>query len=153
MGHARQAMDRITEAVMRRDADALRAIYAEDAVADTPDEGRLTGRDAIVNWMMVFAEAFPDTSFEMISKLEVGDTAVDEGYLIATHTGTLRTPEGDVEPTGRRVRIRECDICSVRGAEVVSHRFYFDQMDMLGQLGLVDTTLTLPDARTDEARV
>jgi hypothetical protein len=34
------------------------------------------------------------------------------------------------------VRIRSCDAVTVEGGLVTSHRFYYDQMDFLGQLGL-----------------
>ncbi len=34
------------------------------------------------------------------------------------------------------MRLRECDVATVTDGLVTSHRFYFDQMDFLGQLGL-----------------
>jgi steroid delta-isomerase-like uncharacterized protein len=152
MGQARELMDRITEAVMARDADAFAEIYADDVVADTPDEGRLVGRQALVDWLMRFGQAFPDTSFEMIGTLDTDDRAADEAYLTATHTGTLQMPDGDLPPTGRRIRIRECDAITVEGGKVVSHRFYFDQVELLTQLGLMDQTVVMPDARGQKTR-
>jgi ketosteroid isomerase-like protein len=149
MGQARQVMDRISAAVVADDADALAQLYAQDAVADTPDEGRLEGRDAVVGWLRTFATAFTDITFEMIATSEAGDTAVDEAYLSATHTGPMQGPEGEIAPTGKRIRIRECDVITVRDGLVVSHRFYFDQLDFLGQLGLLEPSeIVLPDART-----
>jgi ketosteroid isomerase-like protein len=38
------------------------------------------------------------------------------------------------------VRQRECDVATVRDGLVTSHRFYFDQLDFLGQLGLAAGT-------------
>ena len=152
MGQVRELMDRLTDAVTARDVDALAEIYADDVVADTPDDGRLTGRQAVVDWLMRFAQAFPDMSFEMIATFEGDGTAVDEAYLTATHTGTLQTPDGDVAPTGRRIRVRECDVVEVDGGKVVAHRFYFDQVEFLSQLGLMDQTVVLPDARAQKAR-
>ena len=146
MGDARRTMDRISQAVTAGDREALRRLYADDAVGDTPDEGRLTGADAIVDWMMSFNEAFPDTTFEPLSQLEAGDTAVDEAVLVGTHTGPLRLPDGELPPTGRAIRVRECDIVQVRDGKVVSHRFYFDQLELMAQLELVDQTIVLPDA-------
>ena len=152
MGEARTTMDRLTAAVTAGDRAALRALYADDAVGDTPDAGRLTGGDAVVDWMMAFSTAFPDTSFEVLQQLEAGDTAIDEAYLSGTHTGPMQMPDGELPPTGRRIRIRECDIAQVRDGRIVSHRFYFDQMEFLTQLGLVDQTIVLPDARQERAR-
>jgi ketosteroid isomerase-like protein len=137
MGQAREIMDRLTAAVRNGDVEELSRLYAEDAVAETPDAGRLEGRAAIVEWTMQTSRAFPDASYE-IQKLEIGDTAIDVGYLIGTHTGPLATPDGDIPPTGRTVRIRECDILTVAGGVATSHRFFYDQLDSMIQLGLVD---------------
>lgn len=153
MGQARKVMDKLTAAVVAGDADALASLYAVDAVAETPDEGRLEGRDAIVDWMRTFSRAFSDISFEMIARTEAGDTAVDEAYLSATHTGPLPGPEGDIAPTGKQIRFRECDVVKVQEGSVVSHHFYFDQLDFLGQLGVLEPlTIVLPDARTGSER-
>jgi ketosteroid isomerase-like protein len=153
MGQAREVMDKITAAVVAGDADALGLLYASDAVADTPDEGRLEGRDAVVEWMRTFTHAFSDISFETIARTEAGDTAVDEAYLSATHSGPMPGPEGEIPPTGKRIRLRECDAVTVRDGVAVAHRFYFDQLDFLGQLGaLQPSTIVLPDARTGSER-
>jgi ketosteroid isomerase-like protein len=46
-------------------------------------------------------------------------------------------PNGETIPaTGRRVRARECDVATVQNGVVTSHRFYFDTLDWLTQLGL-----------------
>jgi len=153
MGQAREVMERITAAVVAGDADALERLYASDAVADTPDEGRLEGRDAIVGWLHTFSQAFSDISFEMIATTEAGESAVDEAYLSATHTGPMPGPEGEIAPTGNRIRLRECDAVTVREGRVVSHRFYFDQLDFLSQLGVLQpSAIVLPDARTGSER-
>ena len=153
MGQAREVMDSLTAAVVAGDGDALGLLYAPDAVAETPDEGRLEGRDAVVGWLRSFSQAFSDISFETIARTETGDTAVDEAYLSATHTGPMPGPEGDIPPTGKRIQLRECDVVTVRDGSVVSHRFYFDQLDFLGQLGVLQpSTVAVPDARTGSER-
>lgn len=46
-------------------------------------------------------------------------------------------PDGQsVPPTGKSVRVRGCDAATVEEGQVKSHRFYFDQMELLSQLGL-----------------
>jgi hypothetical protein len=70
---------------------------------------------------------------------ESGNTAIDEGYFVGTHTGPLPSPTGEsIPPTGKAVRVRACDIATVENGVVTSHRFYFDQMEFLGQLGLTE---------------
>ncbi len=137
MGEAREVMDRITDAAFSDDEDALKALYAPNAVAETPDQGTVSGRDGIAAWFGQFATAFPDASWESAHKHEAGDTAIDEGYVVGTHTGPLELPTGEsVAPTGKRIRVRGCDAATVQNGVVTSHRFYFDQMELAGQLGL-----------------
>jgi ketosteroid isomerase-like protein len=138
MGEAREIMDRITAAVVSGDAEALGRLYAVDAVGESPDGPRLEGRAAIVDYLAAFRRAFPDVSWESGHQHESGDTAADEGWLTGTHTGPLATPDGELEATGRTIRIRECDLVTVRDGVCVSHRFYFDQLEFLTQLGLTD---------------
>jgi ketosteroid isomerase-like protein len=137
MGEAREVMDRVTAAMEHNDLEAARALYASDAVAETPDEGTLRGADAIAGWLVKFAEAFPDAKWEQTNGFEIGDTAVDEGYFTGTNTGPLPMPDGQSVPaTGKAIRLRACDLATVKDGAITSHRFYFDQVDFLGQLGL-----------------
>ena len=127
-----------------------RYAMAEDAVADTPDEGRLVGRDAVADYLAGFARAFPKIEWEPISQLEAGDTAIDEGYILGTNTGPLVTPDGELPATGRTIRLRECDLLTVKDGLAVSHRFHYDMADMLTQLGLMGAdTIVLPGQRSE----
>lgn len=145
MGQAREIMDRLTSAVLAGDRAALREVYAADAVAESPDAGRLIGRDAIADYLLGFSQAFPDLRFEMIAELEAGDIAVDEGWIIGTNTGPLVTPDGEVPATGKSMRMRSCDILTARDGVAIEHHFYFDQLDFLTQLGLGEQTIVLPE--------
>jgi ketosteroid isomerase-like protein len=137
MGEARGILDRVTQAAMSGDVETLHGLYAEDAVIETPDQGTITGREAIVEWISGFHKAFPDLTYEPLNEYEIGNTAIDEGAVSGTHTGPLETPTGEsVPPTGKRVRLRETDLATVENGKVTSHRFYFDQMELLAQLGL-----------------
>jgi ketosteroid isomerase-like protein len=148
MGEARDLMNRITQAVMEGDRDALQAVYAPDAVIETPDAGAISGHDAIIEYLLQFSEAFPDASWESRQEHETADSAIDEGYFVGTHTGPLAAPTGEtIEPTGKRVRLRACDVATVSGGRVTTHRFYFDQMEFLGQLGLIPEQQTAEQQR------
>ncbi len=137
MGEAREVMDRVTAASRANDRVAVAACYAEDAVAVTPDMGEIRGRDAIVEWYFSLHDAFPDNGYESAAKYEDGNTAIDEGYLVGTHTGPLELPSGDVvPPTGRSIRVRSCDLARVEGGVITRHHFYFDNGEFARQLGL-----------------
>lgn len=132
-------MDRVTESLFSGGPEQARQCYADGAIAVTPDAGELRGPDAITGWMRQFTEALPDARWESLHKHEAGDTAIDEGYVVGTNTGPLSTPTGETLPaTGKGVRVRGCDIATVENGRITSHRFYYDQMEFLGQLGLAE---------------
>jgi ketosteroid isomerase-like protein len=141
MGEARQVMDAVTEAVFQKDLEAAANLYAPDAVMATPDQGELRGPEQIIGYLKQFNDAFPDNRYEPAYAHESGDTAIDEGYFVGTNTAPLPLPTGEELPaTGKQVRVRACDIATVQNGVITSHRFYFDQMDFLGQLGLLPET-------------
>lgn len=109
MGEAREVMDRVTEAVLNGDSEALKALYAPDAVAETPDQGTITGRDQIAAYLGEFSAAFPDASWEDLYKHETGETAIDEGYFVGTNTGRMTGPNGDT------IR-RPANVCALASA-------------------------------------
>ncbi|CAL9479951.1 nuclear transport factor 2 family protein [Streptomyces sp. Tu 3180] len=138
MGQAREAMDRLTEAVTtNQDAEAVAELFAEDAVALTPEAGELHGRYEIAEYWRRMTTALPDARFESVSAYECGDTAVDEGYYSGRNTGPVRTPDGRTLPaTQNAVRIRGVDIATVADGLIVDYRLYFDRLALLEQLGL-----------------
>ena len=138
MGDAREVMDRVTAAVISQDFDAAAACYAESAVAVTPDQGEVRGREAIIGYLKQQTEVFPDAGYESVQKHESGNVAIDEGYFTGTHTAPLSLPSGEtVAPTGKQIRMRACDLATVEGGLITQHHFYFDQMEFLEQLGLL----------------
>ncbi|WP_120520867.1 nuclear transport factor 2 family protein [Arthrobacter celericrescens] len=147
MGQARDAMDRLTAAVTARDKETQAACYSADAVAVTPEEGELVGPEAISNYLSQFGDSFPDISFEYANKHEAGNVAIDVGFVIGTNTGPLPLPSGEsLPPTGKSIRVRSCDIATVEDGLITRHEFFFDQMEFLGQLGLLPESLSGPGA-------
>ena len=59
----RSWIDSLARAV-KGDSEALKALYAKDAVAETPDQGTITGRDQIAAYLGEFSAAFPDAAWE-----------------------------------------------------------------------------------------
>jgi limonene-1,2-epoxide hydrolase len=145
MGEAREVFDRFNEALLAGDLGAASAHYAEDAVASPPDEGEIRGRERISEFLRPFMEAFSDVDFEFLYKHESGNCAIDEGFFVGTHSGPLPMPNGEsLPPTGNTLRVRECDAVTVENGLITSHRFYFDVMDFLSQLGLTHSWLRSP---------
>jgi ketosteroid isomerase-like protein len=139
MGQAREVMDRLTEALTTDpDVKVIAELYAEDAVAITPDGGEIHGRDHIVEYWRQMTDAITGATYEPVNSFEVGNTAIDEGYFHGTNTGPLELPSGESLPaTQKEVRMRGVDFATVEDGRIVSYRLYFDQMELLGQLGLL----------------
>ena len=54
------------------------------------------------------------------------------------NTGPIQLPTGETLPaTQKEVRIRGVDIATVKDGRIVDYRLYFDEMEFLGQLGLL----------------
>jgi len=139
MGQAREVLDRLTDAIFSRDWEAVAALYSPEGVAVTPDQGEVRGNHAIAQWSREFLDAFPDARYESVFAHESDNTAIDEGYMIGTNTGPIASPTGEsIPPTGKTVRLRACDIATVEDGAITSHRFYFDQVEFMGQLGLME---------------
>ena len=91
MGEAREVMDRLTDAVFRRDRDAVARLYASDAVLVAPDAGEIQGTEEVVAWSTEFLDAFPDARYESLYAHESGNTAIDEGYFVGTKSSLKQT--------------------------------------------------------------
>jgi predicted ester cyclase len=98
---------------------------------------RLQGRKAIREFVEDFHRAFPDVRHTVESIHTAGDTIILEGTFAGTHLGPLRTPDGEIPPTGKPITMHEAQLAKVRNGKAISMRSYFDRMDMMAQLGLL----------------
>ena len=118
------------------DRDSGADPWAADAELVAPG-AQVSGRDDVIGFLGVFQEAFPDLRLEIKQLLTDGPAAAAEGTLAGTHDGVLHTPNGDVAPTGRAVELRRAAVYATDGETLKSEHLFFDQMDLLGQLGLL----------------
>jgi ketosteroid isomerase-like protein len=85
------------------------------------------GREAIVAYLRDLADPFPDVRLECEAKHESANVTIDEWYTTDTHSAALPMPTGETTPaTGKQVRVRGCDIATVEGGRITSHRIYFE---------------------------
>ncbi len=134
MPSARDVILKHIDAFNGRDDDA--DPWAADAELAAPG-AQVSGRDNVIGFLAVFQEAFPDLRLEIVQLLTDGPAAAAEGTLTGTHDGVLRTPNGDIAPTGRAVELRWAALYVTDGETLKSEHLFFDQMDFLGQLGLL----------------
>ena len=133
MSAPKEVVERHLAAFNAKDADA--EPHRADAEVVAPG-AQPRGRDQILDWFRGYWEAFPDANLEIDQSIESGQHVANEGRLVGTHTGVLRTPDGDVPPTGRSVNLRWMAMYEVAGDEIVFEHLYFDSMEFLTQLGI-----------------
>ena len=135
MEDVKELARRHDDAFNSQDADARRAIEAPDIEVVIPGGMTLAGHDQVMQVTLAFWEALPDAKLMIDAQLAEDDVVVCEGTLAGTHSGTFRTPQGDIPPTGNPVTLRYASAKRFAGGRLVSEHLYFDQLEFLQQLG------------------
>lgn len=119
-------------------------VVAESAVVYDPaaPDGEVHGRDAFEAFLRETREAFPDFTLHTEEMLVDGGTVMVEW----TVTGTLESEFYGAPPSGRSMEIQGMAKTIVRDGQVQQDRLYYDQKDMLAQLGFAfpDVIFLLP---------
>lgn len=140
MADAAATAERWFQAADKQDVGALPELVAPDCVMTAPGGVTLQGAEQIAQWMTVFYTAFPDISHPIDRIVPAGDTVAVELRAVGTHTGPLASPAGEVPATGRDISLRVANLLTVNADDrVTSVHVYFDQVEMLEQLGLLPT--------------
>jgi predicted ester cyclase len=75
---------------------------------------------------------------DIVAAVETDDRIAVELRITMTHTGTFRTPAGDLPPTGNTVVLDACDVVTFDTAgNISSWHTYFDQATLMAQLGVM----------------
>jgi steroid delta-isomerase-like uncharacterized protein len=142
MSDPRQVATENVAALNAHDEQRLRATYADDAMLTAPGPVTIEGGDQVAEYAMVWVRAFPDAKQTIDNTLVAGDTVVQEFTFKGTHTGTLSTPEGDIPATNRPLVARAVQIQRIAGGKIAEEHVYFDQVELLTQLGLMPEPAT-----------
>jgi steroid delta-isomerase-like uncharacterized protein len=116
-----------------RDWDAMRDLIADDCVFVDGMGRRHQGPDGFVNdYSKGWADAFSDGRITEPEIYDAGDTVVTEFIGRGTNDGQL----GPMPATGRSAELPYCEIYHFNAdGKVRGGRAYFDQMDLMAQLG------------------
>lgn len=126
---------RYDEAFNAQDANARVANLTPDTQVTLPGGTTLSGPEQVVAIARSFWEALRDGRISSENEVAAGDTVVTEGTLTGTHTGTFRSPQGDIPASGSRVALRYVSVKQIRDSKVAVERLYFDQLEFLQQIG------------------
>lgn len=123
------------------DLDGLAALFSSDAeVINVPTGVTGRGSKAARDSAQTLLTAFPDGKFQIISVVAGEQGAAVEYWGRGTHTGKLVARGGALEPTGRKLEVRICDVMDIQGGKIKSVRSYWDMYGLMSQLGLIPET-------------
>jgi len=136
-GDTRSLVERDVELWNARDREAwLAGLDLFRLVVQMPGGPQLTGREAAETFWSTWQEAFPDNRLETIAIHADDRGGVHEFRATGTHAGPLRGPAGEIAPTGRTADMRVCGVYEFDEGKITSFHLYFDQAELLRQLGV-----------------
>lgn len=134
MGESRSLVERFYDAFNRGDLDAARECVTED-LENTDPTGTIRGWDAFRVFIQTFKDASPDATLTANRWIEEGDSVASEGAFRGTFTAPLRSPGGDLPPTGQPFELPFAEFNRIEGGRIKIHRVYYDQLGFLTALG------------------
>ncbi len=132
----REAFERGTDTFNSHDLEGFAEVIADDVVFAAPGGIQGEGKAACVEFFDGWLSAFSDAHVEVRSAHFLDDIAVEEGTFTGTHDGVLRTPGGDIPPTGSAVSVPYVHMLRYREGLHVLFHLTFDRLLMLEQLGV-----------------
>jgi predicted ester cyclase len=126
---------RYDEAYNAKDAQGRKNLLSPDTELEMPGGMHLNGLDQVLQIESVFWEAIPDGQIKRTKEFVAGDTVIVEGVMTGAHTGPFRMPQAEIPPSGNPVNLRYASVKRIVDGKLVSERLYFDQMELMIQLG------------------
>jgi steroid delta-isomerase-like uncharacterized protein len=128
----------IYDAFNRNDIEGVIGASSPDVTVEFVAWGqKATGHDGLRAFLSTWKKMAPDSTVEVLTQFSGDDGVVNECVFRGTNTGTLSTPEGEVDPTGRAIAVRFCEIFRITDGNLVSLTNYADTATLLVQLGLM----------------
>ncbi|MFN8591157.1 MAG: ester cyclase [Thermomicrobiales bacterium] len=127
----------VFEGFNERDIERVAAICADDfLLEDLPAGLTLRGPDGMRLWLQTWIDAASDAHAAPERIFGAGEWVATEHHGTATHNGPLRTPTGEIPPTGRALDLWFSEHFQVREGKLRRMRVYYDGAAVMRQLGL-----------------
>ena len=142
MPDAREVGQSFIDAFNAHDQQRIRELNGDNTVFEAPGEVKIEGRDAATDYAMAWVRAFPDARITVHNEVVGGDWVVQEFTFTGTHEDTLMSPAGEIGATHKPLNGRAVQIFRVEGETIADTRLYFDQVQVMTQLGLMPESAT-----------
>jgi len=137
MADLRKISESAIEAYNRGDLDGFLAQVDDNIESRAAGGITLRGKQAMREYQKGWMTAFPDAKVTARQLVVEGSVTVLHASFVGTHTGVLKSPAGDIPPTGKRLEGEFIGINEYRGDKAVRGSLLFDRLDLLEQLGVV----------------
>jgi ketosteroid isomerase-like protein len=126
-------------AIAAGDWEAYGSVFAEDLLMVTPSLPGITrGREARVQLVQGIMDPFPDGVVKVQRSFGRDDWACLEVLFTGTHTEPMPGPGGtEIPPTNKAVKLPYCMVMKFKDGLASELYEYYDQVDLLTQLGLM----------------
>jgi predicted ester cyclase len=133
---AKAVVERLYKAINAHDLEAAARESAPDSVLTAPGDMIVKGPQAIKEFNKNWVTAFPDVKIEMQEIFAQGNKVAVKAQFFGTHSGTLKTPMGDVPATHAKVRGDFVQLFEIDRGLVKNANLMFDQVQLMTQLGM-----------------
>jgi steroid delta-isomerase-like uncharacterized protein len=131
-----QVASAFIDAFNRADWDAFRGFTTADTVyTETGTGRRVEGPDAYVELCRAWKTAFPDVTGTISTAIADRDVVAMEIVWEGTHTGPLQTPDGTIQPTGKRISVPASNWVRFDGDHAREVHHYLDVLALMQQIG------------------
>jgi len=129
---------RYYEAFNARELGRYDELFTDDVEVIASGGMRMKGVAAMREFDAGWHTAFPDCVITLTSQTADGSVVVSENVFTGTHTGTLKTPAGDIPATGSNVVGEYAAVLRFApDGKIASFRAYLDRMELLEALGII----------------
>ncbi len=130
-----QTLVKVLQATIDGDSQTLRVLCCPDLQVWTP-ELIASSVDEVIADIALRDAAFNDFSADIVPLDVGGSHACAEWFVTMTHYGTFRFANRDVAATGAGVSVYGATVASFRNERISGLRQYWDEVDLLSQLGV-----------------
>jgi predicted ester cyclase len=128
---------RFVAAFNAHDEAAIHALHASHVKFNAPGGFKANNAKDATAFATSWLKAYPHGKMTVRSEIVSSPWIVQEITMEGVHSGPLETPMGTVQPTHKKFLGYGIQCFKVEDGKITEARLYYDQLDMMGQLGLI----------------
>jgi predicted ester cyclase len=143
MPEAKETSAKFVAAFNAHDEGALLSLHSAQIKFEAPGDVRLNSSAEATAYALRWLKAFPNGKMTIRHEIVSGPWVIQEVTMEGIHSGPLASPTGTIKATGKKLSTRCVQLLRIENGQVAEARIYFDQLDMMGQLGLMPALATV----------